>query len=100
MQADEVDKIMAMRKNKVKMSNMQSEKPKDSKPMEIVEVVEGGENDTTFQGKLLRLTKTDDSKRGAKVDHLAMLQEILMKRLIIFGEVRADKNVIEIEQNI
>lgn len=48
MQADEVDKIMAMRKNKVKMSNMQSEKPKDSKPMEIVEEIEGGENDTSF----------------------------------------------------
>jgi hypothetical protein len=54
--------------------------------MQVIEVIEGGENDTSFKGKLFRLTATDDSKR----DHLAMMQEILMKRLIIFGEVRGD----------
>ena len=58
--------------------------------MQVIEVIEGGENDTSFKGKLFRLTTTDDSKRGAEVDHLAMMQEILMKRLIIFGEVRGD----------
>jgi hypothetical protein len=58
--------------------------------MQVIEVIEGGENDTSFKGKLFRLTATDDSKRGAEVDHLAMMQEILMKRLIIFGEVRGD----------
>lgn len=72
MAVDEVDKIMAMR-NKMKMSNMQSAKPKDSKPMQVIEVIEGGENDTSFKGKLFRLTATDDSKRGAEVDHLTML---------------------------
>jgi hypothetical protein len=91
------DKIKAvMAKNREKMKEKEEEKPKvaekDSEDSDKEEKKETTE--PVLKNKLLRLTKTDDSKRGSVVTQEAMLEEILMKRVIIFGEVRADKQVI------